>query len=251
VLLQANLARAAVTVFGLSHSAVGAATLTLNSTGTLTVGNLGSTGQDGVSVDIAAALGAGHSFLWDGAIDTGPRSTGSFTQWTDIGSISGGADQVLDTLRETELASDDFELTSDFSPISNGQPLTINYYTGGINGHVVLSEQFAGTSPTLHFSNTIITRMQGQDGGGVDTGGSGFQVTTPAGVLLPLSDGIDFVDIVPPSNVTPQPSNVELTAGGGITSFTITGEVLELPEPSAIALAGLGAACWFIRRRRR
>jgi hypothetical protein len=184
--------------------------------------------------------------VWDANVDAGTRTVGSFMQWSTIGSINGGANQTLNTLRDTELSPTDDELTTNFAPVANGEPLTINYYTGGIGGTLVYTEQYNGASPTLEFSSLLATRKAGHDAGS-DNGGNAA-VVTAAGITLPASDDIDYVDIVPMTAGTVSYSTIDLTAGGGITSFTLDGELVAVPEPAAAMLLGVGALAF--RRRR-
>ena len=239
------------TAFGLMHTSLGNATLTQSGTG-IVVGNLGSAGQDGVAITPPAQT-SGQNFALDVSIaDLGAVANGSYIQQTAFSGNPGGTNSVVSTLTATQVSSSSVSLTADFSPVSNGL-LTINYYTGGPTGTLVYSEQYIGTTPQIDVSiypNSIYTDRTGpwydvtQWTGGWDFEGGGRQpFLTAGGVVLPASDNIDFVDILaPPTTAAAAPySSVSLTAGGGIGSFAITNESVSVPEPSTLALLGIGA----------
>jgi hypothetical protein len=151
----------------------------------------------------------------------------------------------------------------DLSPLWNGQPTTLDFYSGGINGTLVYSETESDPIislglPTLELSSG--TWVWSQDG---DLPGDTIDqkwkpaldaaITTPGGTVLPADDAIDLIDFGATSSAPVQFSSDAITAGGGIGSFEIIGEQVIVPEPSSItllgsALLGLGLVC--LRRRR-
>jgi len=246
----------AVTMFGLPNSPVGNATLTPNTTGGLVVGNLGSAGQDGVSIDLTNIPNSGTQAPSYLTLDTsinnlGTVPTGGFITQTAYGSTGGGTNSVVSTLTASQLSTG-VSLAANFSPVSNGQPVTINYYSGGPGGSLVYSEQHSGSSltifgveepTTIYLDLTLVYASGGWDYNHPTT------LVSAGGVTLPSSDGIDFVDISVPSNLTPQYSSDVLTAGGGIGSFTITGEAVTVPEPGLLGLTAVGVISLLRRRR--
>ncbi len=257
-----------IDAFGLPHTSLGNATLTQGSTG-LTVSNLGSSGQDGVAVDLSNAGDTGPSFSWDAAVtDLGTHADGSYMQVQSVAIFDDGNGNVTrarSTFRETQTSSSSFSLTADVSQSWDGQPLTINYYGGGANGTVVYSETYNGATPsiavpsrsgwfpTLYLDShgSIFSKDFSISGGWDPSGGIG-EIITAGGVDLPASDNIDLIDIVAPTSLQPSYSLVDVTAGGGdISSFTITGEAIVAPEPATLALVGLGAVGLLIFASRR
>ncbi len=138
-----------ITAFGLTHTPLGSATLNQTADGVV-VGNLGSSGQDGVSIDLSGVQVPGQNFSLDASLgDLGPLPSGSYIQSTAMATTSGGTNQLVSTIRGTQDSPNTFSVTADFTPVSNGQPLTIDYFSGGPNGNLVYTEQYAGTTPQM------------------------------------------------------------------------------------------------------
>ena len=131
----------AVSDFGFSYTPLGQANLSVGSTGALTVGNLGSSGQDGVSINLFGVQSPSQqSFALDTSYSLGGTpTTGSYITSTITGSLGGGGIETLSTVTATQLADGDTQLNATFPPLS-GQPITINYYSGGPDGTLVYSE---------------------------------------------------------------------------------------------------------------
>jgi hypothetical protein len=270
-----------VDAFGLTHTSLGSATLTTSSDG-LVVGNLGSGGQDGVSIDISGAQGTGPNFALDTALNFGGTvpPVGAFFQQTTMAATSSGTNQVVSTITVTELTGS-VSMTADFTPVTNS-PLTVNYYSGGPNGTLEYSEQspIAGLATlSIGWSSGASFPFPYPHSAYVDRGSPWYDprqwtagtddwhrdfdtsFTTAGGTVLPASDNIDFVDFLatPTASSALGPyTSVNLTTGGPagsfINSFTITGETVTTPEPSALTLlgiAGSGLLGFAWRRRRR
>ncbi|MGA2064178.1 MAG: PEP-CTERM sorting domain-containing protein [Thermoguttaceae bacterium] len=261
-----------ITAFGLSYSPVGNATVALATAGTgVVVGNLGSAGQDGVSIGLSGAQGTAQtqSFSLDTSLDLGGTPpTGAFLKQTAMASTLGGTNQLVSTITATQLAGGSTSVAADFTPVSNA-PLTIDYFSGGPNGTLVYSEQAPGagvaTVSCIPPGNTVVSIYGDNNGswyqfwkwtGGVD--GNLGAVTTAGGTVLPAGDNINFIDFLATPTASGAAlgpySSFNLTAGGGISSFTVSGETVATPEPSTLALLGVGAIgllglAW--RRRRR
>ncbi len=185
-----------------------------------------------------------------------------------------GANQVVSTVTATNL-SDSISVTADFTAVCN-TPLTIDYYSGGPNGTLVYSEQSANAGAaslsmggglagsifpdTFYTDNTGSWWQVWKYTAGLDrqgpAGGFDQSITTAGGTVLPASDNINFIDFlatpIDPTALGPY-SSVDLTAGGGISSFTVTGEAVATPEPSTLALlaaCAIGLLGYAWRRRR-
>ncbi len=105
-----------VSFAGLSNAPLGNASVTVtNSTSTnkLTVSNLGSSGQDGVSILLGHGASGHVSFL---PLD--PAPVGAYVQFSAVGSIGGVANQSLGYLRVTEVSTNanGYEVTADLTP---------------------------------------------------------------------------------------------------------------------------------------
>jgi hypothetical protein len=245
-----------ITAFGLSYSPVGNASVALATAGTgIVVGNLGSAGQDGVSINLSGVQGTAQSFSLDTSLDLGGTPpTGAFLQQT---AMAGSTNQLVSTITATQLPGGSASLAADFTPVSNS-PLTINYFSGGPNGTLVYSEQASGAGAAAISCAAGSARWTAYVdfwpfnpldnwSAGFDSGPTAFQaITTAGGTVLPASDNINFVDFLATPTASGAAlgpySSVNLTAGGGISSFTVTGEVTATPEPSTLALLGVGAA---------
>ncbi len=254
-----------ITAFGLQYSSVGNATLSTNADGSVQVSNIGTTGADGVAISLPASLGPASpptSFALDTGIALGSLPVGGYIQQTTYGAVSGGVAPLISTMTETQ-QSGGVQSTADFSNSSNGLPLTINYYSGGPSGVVVHTEQSNTPSCVDHFlriPDTMYDDWNYSNWPDVATSGddsnSAFgQIVTPSGTILPASDNINFIDVLAPTNLPLQSldySSIVLTAGGGASSFAITGEALAVPEPASMLLAAsamLGLALGWLRQR--
>ena len=234
-----------VDAFGYSHSALGNAQLSYSASSGLTVGNIGSSGQDGVAIDLTGAQLPGQSDLFDVQLaNLGTQANGAYLKSTAVGTVNGATNQVISTDTVTQ-TSTGYAVTPDFSAVSNGQPLTIDYYSGGINGTLVYSE--TASNPTIGIVDAanpgdIVVSITTDWGphwysgptGGIDIGTISIghpSVATADGKELPPTDNIDLIDFVAPSDASILNTGLDVQAGGGIGSFAITGEAAH-PFPS-------------------
>jgi hypothetical protein len=256
--LVANAARAdTMTAFGVQYTSLGGATLSSTATGGVQVSNIGSSGNDGVQLTPLAGTPAwANNFFIDTSMGFGAVPTGAYIEETNYGPVSGGVAPVVSTLTATA-GSSGGTLSADFPNSPSGQPITIDYYSGGPDGTLMYHETTTGPafamdyylqipdtiSSDWDYSNWPDVATEAEDS--YSTFGA---ITTVGGTMLPASDDIDFIGIAAPTNIQTEYSSISLTGGGGLGGFAITGEALVVPEPSSIflggiALTGLALAC--------
>ena len=119
---------------GLLHSTLGNASLTLLANDSeLVVGNLGSSGQDGVTVALPP------NGRWDAQwlpLDAGVTlPAGAFLQSTVIGSLDGTTDQPIGVVTAKKLATEGYGLTADFASLGS-KTFSADVYNGSqLVGH--------------------------------------------------------------------------------------------------------------------
>jgi hypothetical protein len=139
------------TFAGLANTPLGNATLNVQSN-QLTVANLGSSGQDGVSVDLGRAVSCDFSWL---PLDLNqPSPLGSWIQLDFTGSVLGVTNHSLGSARVTKVSAgaQGFSISADLTPLGSpterievwGQGTLLAAFTGQPNGVVA----FASSWPT-------------------------------------------------------------------------------------------------------
>ena len=104
-----------VAMFGLLHTILGSAIFEPDGQ-TLTISNIGSSGEDGVSIDVGQA--ESFSLNWAPLDPFGDVPDGAYEELRAIGSLGGNPNQSLGTLRVTDIGSE-YEITADYSPIGS------------------------------------------------------------------------------------------------------------------------------------
>ena len=131
--LQVNgsirVASSPVTYAGLVHGSLGYATLNYVPTNTLIVGNLGSSGLDGVMISLPTNA-VGWAAQWEPLDPAGTLPIGSYLQEQVIGTCGSVTNGVLATLTTTKAGASNFVLYADFSPIG-ATNFTVQAYYGG------------------------------------------------------------------------------------------------------------------------
>jgi len=119
-----------VPFMGFEHTALGNAQINVAPDG-LTINNLGSSGQDGVSVD----LGQSSSFQsqWE-PIDIGPLPIGANFAFEFYGERNGVADQLLWRVDMIKSAPGEVSMIPDASPIGASSSLIYIYLDGQLQG---------------------------------------------------------------------------------------------------------------------
>ncbi len=117
--------RGTMRAFGLVHAPIGGARIDLDPDGNLVVSDIGSTGDDGVSVDLGGSEGIRVEFA-----DLELPLVGSFFETAVTGTVDGEADQLIGTLR-AEYDGDGVNILADLTPI--GSPsYTVEVWESGI-----------------------------------------------------------------------------------------------------------------------
>lgn len=252
VLVAGGASHADVNIFGFNHSPVGNATLTSNPDGTLTVGNLGSSGNDGVAVDLT---GVPTRFVWEAAFGgTNPLATeGNSIVLKSIGTFNGATNTVASMLTISH-SSSGIEAIVDFLEGDPDRPIVVNYM---LNGSIVASDTAAtkGTQISLSLADPPDNTSTDVDGGGdlayftLDTKDNNASLITTINGEHVTADQIELVD--PPNGAWTQ-TGVQLLGAGGVSSFDLAGESLTdlTPEPTAIAILPLLAIAALRRRNR-
>jgi hypothetical protein len=117
-----------VTYGGVPNSSLGNASLALQG-GQLVAGNLGSSGQDGVSVALPPGL-TGWGAQWVPLDQVGKLPVGAYLQERVLGAFGGVADALLGTVTMTKAGTTNYVLSADLSPIGAGSVL-LQAYLGG------------------------------------------------------------------------------------------------------------------------
>lgn len=242
-----------VNIFGFDHTPIGGAILTPNGTTSLEVANLGSSGNDGVAIDVSTI--PNDQYFWGATLkDLGPASThspGSFVQMSNLGSVNGVPNQLVSVGRAQTVGAN-VDLSVDFSHVTAG-PLRIEYRLGGmlVTDEIVPASSFSGMMaagfPTgFYFDWVGFPPLPTLKMVYPDT----QALLTPGGAVV-LADNFDvFADAL--TVTVGRHSSVSMAAGGDISSFTITNEtVTNIPEPTTIVMLGIGAAAVAVCHRRR
>jgi hypothetical protein len=126
--LPARLA-VAVPFAGLAHTALGDATLSVQSN-QLTASNLGSSGQDGVSIALPSTL-SGLDVHWQPLDPSAALPFGAYIQEQVVGTANGVTNGVLGTVTMTKYGTSDYAVSADFSPIG-ASTCTVQAYRNGV-----------------------------------------------------------------------------------------------------------------------
>jgi hypothetical protein len=230
---------------GLNHISLGNATLSLNThSNQLTVGNIGTNGQDGVSIALPGNL-IGLDVQWLPLDDSNCLPAGSYIQEQMIGTANGITNGVLGTLTLTAGATN-YELSADFSAIG-ASTCTVQAYSHGVlaaqwtngGGMVGTCIWTSNTSPSCGISNyTMIWDTTTNIYVQVGTNTYGWQ-----GPDSPIScDCIAVTPMVALSSGSPTALNI---TASNVPFFTLTAETV---SPSVVSLSQTGRSVtlqWF------
>jgi hypothetical protein len=115
---------------GVANTALGSATLAV-SNNLLTVGNLGSSGQDGVSIALPSFLTA-LDVEWQDFDPSNSLPVGYYIQENAVGTANGITNGVLGTLTMTKFGTTNYLLSANFSPIGASNYLVQAYFQGAL-----------------------------------------------------------------------------------------------------------------------
>jgi hypothetical protein len=117
---------------GLSNSPVGAAVIAATNNGLL-VSNLGSSGQDGLSIALPPGLLA-LNMHWLPLDPSNTLPVGAYIREQTIGSANGITNGVLGTVTVTKLGSGQYGVSADFSPVGGSSYTAQAYNDGSLAG---------------------------------------------------------------------------------------------------------------------
>jgi hypothetical protein len=211
---------------GLINTSLGNAALAVSGS-ELVVSNLGSSGQDGVSIALAPTVGTYCQALWQPLDPTNGLLIGAYVQSQLFGTAGSVTNGLLGWWRLTKLGTTNYAVTADYSPMGSST-VTVQVYNG-----TNLVATRTGQSGTL---GTVAGCVADDEDGnpvpkgpyGIPTGPFGGGLTMFGPLDMQLSDaatvtGDGFV-ILPEGGVTVTSlSGVQLLASG-ISQIVITNE---------------------------
>jgi PEP-CTERM motif len=219
-----------VNIFGFDHTSLGNATLSVNQ-GSLVVGNIGNSGDDGVSIALPS-----YTSYWHAHFDDPNVQTGSVLQMQSFGTINGVQNSLVTSIQQTTLAPGNNMIQMDWSHVSS-QPIQAQFYDHG----VLLATQFE--QPGAQFLSSLSSFSAGID---VETDSISLWIDWGNNSSFLNTEGFQgYVDEI--HLVT---SGMDVNFGGysradltasDINNLTINAEDFQsMPEPSSLALLGTG-----------
>jgi hypothetical protein len=210
---------------GLTNTSLGNATLAA-SNGTLIVSNLGSSGQDGVSIAWPPSL-SGLDVTWQSLDPSNTLPVGAYIQEDIIGTAGAITNGLLGTVTMTKLCAtcganngSNYVISADFSPIGVSN-YTVQAYLQGVLVAQATNQPGPAVAYSDFWGDSGCTPPSAVTGGGWDwetnlTGGS-LPLVTIAGLAGVQCDQLYIV----PENVSGISTAFQLTASG-VPSLTIT-----------------------------
>ena len=209
---------------GLPHTALGQATLMEATDGALLVSNIGSSGQDGVSVALPSDLTAWEAH-WQPLDPLDALPVGAYVREALIGTGNGVVNGVLGTLQVTKAGTSNHVVSADFSPLG-ASTYTVQAYRQGVlvaqatnQPGAALAAAVGGLESAGFEVSCCPLRWRGWlDWGTAGTSLSVAGTTVSCDNLYITPEGVSF---------TGPPTAVEITASQ-IPSLTITSETKRL-----------------------
>ena len=190
---------------GLLNTGLGSATLTLAGS-QLDVANLGSSGQDGVSIALPDDL-TGLDVHWQPLDASDSLPAGSFIQEQIIGAGASSANGLLGTVTMTKAGSGDYVVSADFSPIS-ASTYTVQGYRNGVLVAQATGQPGASLATcNIYGDSGCIPRFPTVPGGGWDWPDPGTLLT----IGTSASVSVDRLYVLP-ENVAGTATAVQIVA---------------------------------------
>jgi hypothetical protein len=202
---------------GLLHASVGSATLTVASN-RLDIGNLGSSGQDGVAIALPSMVD--WEAKWLDLEENGPLPIGAYLQESLIGSAGTVTNGILGTLTTTKMGTSNYLITVDFSPMGVSN-FTVAVYNGtNLAGQVPgVGNGVAMAIPEWTVSVHIYLRPFRIIG---DGSLAGVSIDPTGAALTATGNNFAFIpDEAPPAGIVPSGFQIQASE---IPSLTITNE---------------------------
>ena len=224
--------------FGLPHTALGSAQLTQGTGGHLVVSNIGSSGQDGVSIDLDE--GDGLELTLPQELDPGLLANGSFMRLTRTDPCSGAT-----AITTFEVASGLLELSADFSGLG-ATARTVELYldcrlVARYPGHTGAWDlQIPGPLPADSKCVTINSCVNGVCAPLTIYEFDDIEASTPAGGQAVIDEVRLIPEGLPPS--PPFDLSVVSVQALGMGSFAISDEALFVADAGGLPIRALGQA---------
>ena len=209
---------------GLTNRGLGSANLYEPTSNLLVVTNLGSGGQDGLSVALPANL-AHFVMSCPPSSGTNPPPIGAYFQAQVVGMVNGGANGLLAALTVTRASGGNYQISASYAPLGVSTVTVQAFYNG------VLTAQTTGQAGPVIASCTASPDTF--DLGGIEAGSVDFHNLTN---LVTLAAGLTAVPcdhlIVSPENAPPGilPTAFQVVASG-VPAFTIASETATVANP--------------------
>jgi hypothetical protein len=199
---------------GLTNTSLGNASLAVSGR-QLVVSNLGSSGQDGVSVSLPSNL-VGVQLSCPPSDGTNNLAVGAYFQSQVVGMASGIANGVLGTVTVTKTGSTNYSIAADYSPIG-ASTYTLQAYLNG----VLVGQEANQPGPLLAVANCGPNTM--------DLISPEASVHFPTNALLTLAGSTtsvlcDHIDIIPEKISFQSPPTAFQVVASQVPAFTIASE---------------------------
>ena len=142
---------------GLTNTSMGSASLTVSSN-QLIVSNLGSSGQDGVSIALPPNL-TDWTITMDSPDGTNAMPVGAYVQEQMVGTANGVINGALGLVRITKTAISNYLVSADFTPVGVSNYVALAYLNGNLVG--LVTNQAGLSQPGIAVNGQV------QTGGGI------------------------------------------------------------------------------------